>query len=156
MGRDPKGAAIRALPCYGTARREQTERRRAPDDRGCRDDLRVAAAGARRGLPTGGTTLVAELVATCFADIGHDEHELSIFRPAPRTFPVYVSKAYGREADRPAASRRPAAFFVIGVHRDRAPSSPARSPTRASTAFLYDRWSAASSPRARSRTTCVI
>ncbi len=70
------------------------------------------------GCPRSGTTLVAELIATCFADVAHDEHELSIFRPAPRIAPVYASKKPMDVKRIGPLLRADPHLFVIGVHRD--------------------------------------
>jgi hypothetical protein len=70
------------------------------------------------GCPRSGTTLLAELIATCFADVGHDEHELSIFRPAPRTSPIYASKKPMDVKRIGPLLRADPHLFVIGVHRD--------------------------------------
>lgn len=44
------------------------------------------------GCPRSGTTLLMELVSTCFANSGFCEHELSIFAPVPVSQGPYFSK----------------------------------------------------------------
>ncbi|WP_133300596.1 sulfotransferase [Seongchinamella sediminis] len=44
------------------------------------------------GCPRSGTTLLMELVSTCFASGGYCEHELSIFEPVADVADVYFSK----------------------------------------------------------------
>ena len=92
------------------------------------------------GCPRSGTTLVAELVATCFADIGHDEHELSIFRPAPRTFPVYVSKKPMDVKRVAPLLRADPHLYVIGVHRDPRAVITSEIADEGRYRISYDRW----------------
>jgi len=44
------------------------------------------------GCPRSGTTLLMELISTCFASGGYCEHELSIFAPVEETEGVYFTK----------------------------------------------------------------
>lgn len=44
------------------------------------------------GCPRSGTTLLMELVSTCFENSGYCEHELSIFEPLRDPGPLYFSK----------------------------------------------------------------
>jgi hypothetical protein len=44
------------------------------------------------GCPRSGTTLLMELVRTCFDNDGHCEHELSIFAPLAASGELYISK----------------------------------------------------------------
>lgn len=44
------------------------------------------------GCPRSGTTLLMELVSTCFASGGFCEHELSIFEPVPQVKDIYFTK----------------------------------------------------------------
>ena len=44
------------------------------------------------GCPRSGTTLLIELVSTCFANSGHCAHEISVFEPVPVTTGVYITK----------------------------------------------------------------
>lgn len=44
------------------------------------------------GCPRSGTTLLMELVSTCFENAGHCEHELSIFAPVNQLNGVYFTK----------------------------------------------------------------
>ena len=44
------------------------------------------------GCPRSGTTLLAEMMSTCFAVDGSSEHEESIFKLAPHADGLYVSK----------------------------------------------------------------
>ena len=44
------------------------------------------------GCPRSGTTLLMELVSTCFKNAGHCEHELSIFAPVEKLDGVYFTK----------------------------------------------------------------
>jgi hypothetical protein len=44
------------------------------------------------GCPRSGTTLLMELVSTCFASSAYCEHEMSIFQPAPAGCELYISK----------------------------------------------------------------
>ena len=92
------------------------------------------------GCPRSGTTLVAELVATCFADVGHDEHELSIFRPAPQTFPVYVSKKPMDVKRIGPLLRADRQLFVIGVHRDPRAVITSEIADEGFYRISYDRW----------------
>lgn len=70
------------------------------------------------GCPRSGTTLLAELVATCFRDVGHGEHELSIFRPAPAGHAVYVSKKPADVKRIGPLLRADPDLYVLAVHRD--------------------------------------
>ena len=70
------------------------------------------------GCARSGTTLMAELIATCFAGLGHGEHELSIFRPAPAEHRVYVSKKPSDVKRIGPLLRADPDLFVINVHRD--------------------------------------
>jgi len=70
------------------------------------------------GCARSGTTLMAELIATCFAGIGHAEHELSIFRPAPAEHRVYVSKKPSDVKRIGPLLRADPDLFVIDVYRD--------------------------------------
>ena len=92
------------------------------------------------GCPRSGTTLVAELVATCFGDVGHDEHELSIFRRAPRTSPVYVSKKPMDVKRIGPLLRADANLFVIGVHRDPRAVITSEIADEGFYRISYDRW----------------
>lgn len=92
------------------------------------------------GCPRSGTTLLAELIATSFAGVGHDEHELSIFRPAPRSCPLYVSKKpmdVKRIAPLLRADRH---LFVIGVHRDPRAVITSQIEGEGRYRIPYDRW----------------
>jgi hypothetical protein len=44
------------------------------------------------GCPRSGTSLLLELLATCFENDGHCAHELSLFDPAPIRGGLYISK----------------------------------------------------------------
>jgi hypothetical protein len=44
------------------------------------------------GCPRSGTTLLMELVSTCFANGGFCEHEISIFEPVPQVEDIYFTK----------------------------------------------------------------
>ena len=44
------------------------------------------------GCPRSGTTLLMELVSTCFASDGYCEHEMNIFQPVATTGDLYISK----------------------------------------------------------------
>ena len=44
------------------------------------------------GCPRSGTTLLMQLVSTCFANNGHCSHEMSIFQPPDITSGLYISK----------------------------------------------------------------
>lgn len=92
------------------------------------------------GCPRSGTTLVAELVATCFGDVGHDEHELSIFRRAPRTSPVYVSKKPMDVKRIGPLLRADPNLFVIGVHRDPRAVITSEIADEGFYRISYDRW----------------
>lgn len=70
------------------------------------------------GCPRSGTTLMAELLASCFAGVGHDEHELSIFRPAPPGHAIYVSKKPADVKRIGPLLRADPDLFVVAVHRD--------------------------------------
>ncbi len=70
------------------------------------------------GCPRSGTTLVAELLATCFAGVGHDEHELSIFRPVPPGHEIYVSKKPADVKRIGPLLRADPDLYVVAVHRD--------------------------------------
>lgn len=70
------------------------------------------------GCPRSGTTLLAELLATGFAHVGHDEHELSIFRPVPGRHTVYVSKKPADVKRIGPLLRADPDLFVVAVHRD--------------------------------------
>lgn len=116
------------------------------DDQGAaRAEARDATPVPRRrlhvvGCPRSGTTLVAELVATCFADVGHDEHELSIFRPAPRTCPIYVSKKPMDVKRIGPLLRADPDLFVIGVHRDPRAVITSEIAGEGRYRISYDRW----------------
>lgn len=92
------------------------------------------------GCPRSGTTLVAELVATCFAEVGHDEHELSIFRAPPRTAPVYVSKKPMDVKRIGPLLRADPHLFVIGVHRDPRAVITSEIAEEGRYRISYDRW----------------
>ena len=44
------------------------------------------------GCPRSGTTLLMELVSTCFASGGYCDHELSIFEPVEDVADIYFTK----------------------------------------------------------------
>lgn len=44
------------------------------------------------GCPRSGTTLLMELMSTCYASGGFCEHEMSIFEPVPQSSGLYISK----------------------------------------------------------------
>jgi hypothetical protein len=44
------------------------------------------------GCPRSGTTLLMELIATCYDSSGYCEHEVSVFEPVPVTQGVYFTK----------------------------------------------------------------
>src|SRR5690606_35424187 len=113
--RGRQSGAFRASPRSGVSVRDEQQNSPAAASGSAPGPLRRLHVV---GCPRSGTTLVAELVATCFADVGHDEHELSIFRPAPRTFPVYVSKKPMDVKRVAPLLRADPHLYVIGVHRD--------------------------------------
>jgi hypothetical protein len=92
------------------------------------------------GCPRSGTTLLAELIATSFADVGHDEHELSIFRPAPPSSPTYVSKKPMDVKRIAPLLRADADLFVIGVHRDPRAVITSQIDGEGRYRISYDRW----------------
>jgi len=61
---------------------------------------------------------LAELLATCFAGVGHDEHELSIFRPVPGGHAIYVSKKPADVKRIGPLLRADPDLHVVAVHRD--------------------------------------
>lgn len=92
------------------------------------------------GCPRSGTTLLAELIATSFADVGHDEHELSIFRPVPQACPVYVSKKPMDVKRVGPLLRADPSLFVIGVHRDPRAVITSEIADEGRYRISYDRW----------------
>tara|TARA_B110000444_G_C18839746_1_gene598124 strand:- start:1998 stop:2768 length:771 start_codon:yes stop_codon:yes gene_type:complete len=44
------------------------------------------------GCPRSGTSLLMELIATCYRNNGFCEHEMSIFEPVPQVVDLYISK----------------------------------------------------------------
>jgi hypothetical protein len=87
---------------------------RAPSARGLSRPIRLHVVGC----PRSGTTLMAEMLATSFAGVGHDEHELSIFKRPPGAHALYVSKKPADVKRIGPLLRADPHLFVIGVHRD--------------------------------------
>jgi hypothetical protein len=70
------------------------------------------------GCQRSGTTLVAELLATCFENNGHADHELSIFRAPPVKLGLYVSKKPADVKRIEPVLRADPNLFVVNVERD--------------------------------------
>ena len=70
------------------------------------------------GCPRSGTTLLMELVSTCFASDGFCEHELSIFEPIEDTADIYFTKQPNDIRQLGHIFGRDEQLFVIYMGRD--------------------------------------
>ncbi|TDG15841.1 hypothetical protein E2F43_06340 [Seongchinamella unica] len=70
------------------------------------------------GCPRSGTTLLMELVSTCFASDGYCEHELSIFEPIEAEAEIYFTKQPNDIRQLSHIFGRDEQLFVIYMGRD--------------------------------------
>lgn len=70
------------------------------------------------GCPRSGTTLLMELVSTCFASGGFCEHELSIFAPVPELADIYFTKQPNDIKQLGHIFHRDEQLYVIYMSRD--------------------------------------
>lgn len=70
------------------------------------------------GCPRSGTTLLMELVSTCFASAGHCDHEMSIFQSVESTGDIYFSKQPNDIKQLRHIFQRDEQLFVIYMGRD--------------------------------------
>lgn len=73
------------------------------------------------GCPRSGTTLMMEMLATCYEHDRHCEHEETFFTPVDMESGLYISKQPNDvNWIEPAARRDPAAFFIAMIRDPRA------------------------------------